>query len=309
MNLDEFLMKYGVVLARRASLKDKQRVLSAIIGDFGPLGYEVKGVTQKKRFQTTLNIHIGNLQKAKTVIVAPYDQPSRRFFSQGYHPFRLADSILIKLLSENLIPGILVLIGLISLGVLGPINPMLAYGLLIALTVIMVAVTLLMPQGIRNIANANRSNSGLYVQWSLAQQLRGSAEVAFVLLDHTALNRHGELMLSTVLASRKVMPQVIYLDCVGVGDTMIVSSDETNQALAKRVASASSGLRAETKTYDVPTINGSALSRFPVAVNVSVGRLKNKQFIIENIGTPRDVEIQESVVDAVTQALKAVCEF
>lgn len=308
MNLDEFLMKYGVVLARRSSLKDKQRFLSAVIQDFGPLGYEVKGVTQKKRFQTTLNIHIGNLQKAKTVIVTPYDQPSRRFFSQGYHPFREVDSILIKLFSENLIPGILVLIGLISLGVLVPINPMLAYGLLIALTVIMVAVTLLMPQGLRNIANANRSNSGLYVQWSLAQELQGHSDVAFVLLDHTALNRHGELMLSTVLASRKVMPQVIYLDCVGAGDTMIVSSDDVNQTLAKRIASASSGLRAETKTYDVPTINGSALSRFPIAVNVSVGRLKNKQFIIEHVGTPRDVEIQEPVVSAVTQALKTVCE-
>ena len=308
MNLDEFLMKYGVVLARRSSLKDKQRFLSAVMQDFGPLGYDVKGITQKKRFQTTLNIHIGNLQKAKTVIVTPYDQPSRRFFSKGYHPFRDVDSILIKLLSENLIPGILVVIGLVSLGVLVPINPMLAYGLLIVLTVVMVAVTLLMPQGLRNIANANRSNSGLYVQWSLAQQLKGNSEVVFVLLDHTSLNRHGELMLSTVLASRKAMPQVIYLDCVGVGDTMIVSSDETNQALAKRIASASSGLRAETKTYDVPTINGSALSRFPVSVNVSVGCLKNKQFIIEHIGTPLDVEIQEPVVTSVIQALNKVCE-
>jgi hypothetical protein len=308
MNLDEFLMKYGVVLARRSSLNDKQRFLSAVMQDFGPLGYDAKGVTQKKRFQTTLNIHIGNLQKAKTVIVTPYDQPSRRFFSKGYHPFRDVDSILIKLLSENLIPGILVVIGLVSLGVLVPVNPMLAYGLLIVLTVVMLAVTLLMPQGLRNMANANRSNSGLYVQWSLAQQLKGSSEVAFVLLDHTSLNRHGELMLSTVLASRKAMPQVIYLDCVGVGDTMIVSSDETNQALAKRIANASSGLRAETKTYDVPTINGSALSRFPVSVNVSVGRLKNKQFIIEHIGTPLDVEIQEPVVHAVAQAIKEVCE-
>ena len=306
MNLYEFLLKYGVVLARRSSLKDKQRVLSAVIQDFGPLGYEVKGVTQKKRFQTTLNIHIGNLQKAKTVIVTPYDQPSRRFFSQGYHPFRNVDTFIIKLISENLIQGILVLFGLISLWVLVPINPLVAYGLLVVLTVLMVALTLLMPQGLRNIANANRFNAGLYVHWSLAQQLKGNPDVAFVLLDHTALNRHGELMLSTVLASRKRMPQVIYLDCVGVGDTMIVSSDETNQALAKRIANASSGLRAETKTYDVPTINGSALSRFPISVNVSVGRLKNKQFIIENISTPRDVEIQEPVIEAVVNAVKQV---
>ena len=307
MNLDEFLLKYGVVLARRASLKDKQRVLSAVIQDFGPLGYEVKGVTQKKRFITTLNIHIGNLQKAKTVLVTPYDQPSRRFFTNGYHPFREADSILIKAFSENLIVGILVLVGLLSLWLVSPVNPMLAYGILIVLTLAMVFITLMMPQGILNIANANRSNSGLYVQWRMAQHFKGDADVAFVLVDHSSLNRHGELMLSTVLASRKNPPQVIYLDCVGVGDTLIVSSDETNQALAKRIAAATPGLRAETKTYDIPTLNASALSRFPVSVNVSVGRLKNKQFIIENIRTPQDVEIREEVVNAVSEALVEVC--
>jgi hypothetical protein len=307
MNLDEFLLKYGVVLARRASLKDKQRVLSALIQDFGPLGYEVKGVTQKKRFITTLNIHIGNLQKAKTVIVTPYDQPARRFFTQGYHPFREADSILIKLWSENLIVSILVVLGLLSLGLIAPVNPMAAIGILIALTVITGAITLVMPQGLLNIANANRSNSGIYVQWLMAQHFKGQSDVAFVLVDHSSLNRHGELMLSTVLASRKHPPQVIYLDCVGVGDTLIASSDETNLPLAKRIAAATTGLRAETKTYDVPTLNASALSRFPMAVNVSVGRLKNKQFIIENIRTPQDVEILDPVVTAVSEALVEVC--
>lgn len=307
MNLDEFLVKYGVVLARRSSLKDKQRFLAAIVQDFGPLGYDVKGVSQKKRFLTTLNIHIGNLQKAKTVIVAPYDQPSRRFFSKGYHPFRSVDSLLIKAFSENLITGGLVVIGLLSLWILGPSQPVWAYGILITLTLIMVALMLLMPQGILNIANANRSNSGLYVMGGLAQRFKGQADVAFVLLDHTTLNRHGELMLSTVLASRQVAPQVIYLDCVGVGDTMIVSSEESNQALAKRLAASGSGLRAETKTYDGATIKASALSRFPISVNVSVGRLKAKQFIIDNIGTPQDVELEESVVNTVIDSVAKAC--
>ena len=121
------------------------------------------------------------------------------------------------------------------------------------------------------------------------------------------LFRSGELMLSTVLASRQVAPQVIYLDCVGVGDTMIVSSEESNQALAKRLAASGSGLRAETKTYDGATIKASALSRFPISVNVSVGRLKAKQFIIDNIGTPQDVELEESVVNTVIDSVAKAC--
>ncbi len=306
MNLDEFLLKYGVVLARRASLKDKQRVLSAVMHDFGPLGYEVKGVTQKKRFLTTLNIHIGNLQKAKTVIVAPYDQPSKRFFTQGYHPFREVDPLWVKLLSDNLITGILALLGVVSLVILGPINTTAAVVVLVILTVLMVAVTLIMPQGLLNIANANRSNSGLYVMWGLAQKLKGNAEVAFVLLDHTALNRHGELMLSTLLSSRRTPAQVIYLDCVGVGDTILVSSDANNQALAKRVASAVKGLSAQTKTHDTPTINASALSRFPNSIGISSGRLIGKHFVIENVRSSADVEIREETVNALIEALEVL---
>lgn len=306
MNLDEFLLKYGVVLARRASLKDKQRVLSAVMHDFGPLGYEVKGVTQKKRFLTTLNIHIGNLQKAKTVIVAPYDQPSKRFFTQGYHPFREVDPLWVKLLSDNLITGILALLGVVSLVILGPINTTAAVVVLVILTVLMVAVTLIMPQGLLNIANANRSNSGLYVMWGLAQKLKGNAEVAFVLLDHTALNRHGELMLSTLLSSRRTPAQVIYLDCVGVGDTILISSDANNQALAKRVAGAVKGLSAQTKTHDTPTINASALSRFPNSIGISSGRLIGKHFVIENVRSSADVEIREETVNALIEALEVL---
>lgn len=306
MNLDEFLLKYGVVLARRASLKDKQRVLSAVMHDFGPLGYEVKGVTQRKRFLTALNIHIGNLQKAKTVIVAPYDQPSKRFFTQGYHPFREVDPLWVKLLSDNLITGILALLGVVSLVILGPINTTAAVVVLVILTVLMVAVTLIMPQGLLNIANANRSNSGLYVMWGLAQKLKGNAEVAFVLLDHTALNRHGELMLSTLLSSRITPAQVIYLDCVGVGDTILISSDANNQALAKRVAGAVKGLSAQTKTHDTPTINASALSRFPNSIGISSGRLIGKHFVIENVRSSADVEIREETVNALIEALEVL---
>lgn len=306
MNLDEFLLKYGVVLARRASLKDKQRVLSAVMQDFGPLGYDVKGVTQKKRFLTTLNIHIGNLQKAKTVIVAPYDQPSKRLFTKGYHPFREVDALWVKLISDNLITGILALLGVISLVILGPINTTAAVVVLVILTVLMVAATLIMPQGLLNIANANRSNSGLYVMWGLAQKFKGKSDVAFVLLDHTALNRHGELMLSTLLSSRRSPVNVIYLDCVGVGDTILVSSDANNQAWAKRVAGAVNGLNAQTKTHDEPTIAASALSRFPTSIGVSAGRLIGKHFIIENVRSSADVEIREETVNAVIETLEAL---
>jgi hypothetical protein len=303
MNLDEFLLKYGVVLARRASIKDKQRVLSAIIQDFGPLGYEVKGVTQKKRFMTSLNIHIGNLQKAKTVIVAPYDQPSKRFFTRGYHPFREVDPLWVKLISDNVITGSLAVAGILSILMLGPINPTAAVVVLGVLTVLMVLVTLIMPQGILNMANANRSNSGLYVMWGLAQRLKGAPEVAFVLLDHTTLNRHGELMLSTLLGTRRVPAQVIYLDCVGVGETVLISSDANNQHWAKRLAAAVNGLNAQTKTHDHQTMASSALSRFPTSLGVSTGHLIGKQFVIEHVRTSGDVEIREETVNAVVDAL------
>ncbi len=214
MNLDAFIMKYAVVLSKRTTLKQRKLYFAALYQDFTALGYEVKGITEKRKGRVSLNIHIGDVSKAQTLIIAPYDMPPRRFFSKGYHPFREEDSILIKLFSENILTLAAIVLGFVAYALTININAILSYAILGLFTALILAMIFIYPLGLNCKFTANKNNSSLAVMLNMAESLQGKGKIAFVLLDHVSLNHHGELMLSTLLAKTHACPTVIYLDCV-----------------------------------------------------------------------------------------------
>ena len=304
MNLDEFVLKYAVLLSKRNSIKQKKLVLTAIHHDFGALGYDVKGITEKRKGRVSLNIQIGDLPHAKTLVVAPYDMPPRRFFSKGYHPFREEDSFLQKLFSENILALGTFAIALALFLITSNINAILSYVVLGVFTALILGLTFVYPIGLSCNYTANKNNSALAVMLTMAETLKGKKDIAFVLLDHVSLNHHGELMLSTLLKKSGLNPLVIYLDCVGYGNAAIVSGSLENQGLAKHLTSlADETLRFETKTYDHNEILSSALNRFPKSLYISVGILKEKHWSVPKVRTSKDNEINDVVIQSVSRVL------
>ncbi len=304
MNLDEFVVKYAVFLSNRSSLKQRKLFLSAVHQDFGDLGYEVKGITERRKGKRSLNIQLGDVLNAKTLIIAPYDMPARRFFSKGYHPFREEDNVLVKLFSENIITLGLIILALLMYWLTSNINTLLSYVIMGLFTALILATAILFPLGLTCRYTANKNNSALAVMLRMAETLKAQKDFAFVLLDHVYLNHHGELMLSNLLKKKGANPLIVYLDCVGYGDAAIVSSSIENQTLAKHlVSNADETLRFETKTYDHNEILSSALNRFPKAVNVSVGNLIGSHWSVPKVRTPKDTEIDENTIAAVSKVL------
>jgi len=304
MNLDEFVLKYAVLLSKRNSIKQKKLVLTAIHQDFGAYGYEVKGITEKRKGRISLNIQIGDLHQAKTLIVAPYDMPPRRFFSKGYHPFREEDSYLLKIFSENILALVSIGLAFAAFILTSNINTILSYVVLGIFTALILSFTFIYPTGLSCNYTANKNNSSLAVMLNMAETLKGRKDIAFVLLDHVSLNHHGELMLSTLLTKSNLNPMIIYLDCVGYGDAAVISGSAENQILAKKLtALADDSLRFETKTYTQHEILLSTLNRFPKALYVSVGVLKGKHWSVPKVRTSKDNEINDSVIQAVTRVL------
>jgi len=304
MNLDEFILKYAVLLSKRNSIKQKKLVLTAIHQDFGAFGYEVKGITEKRKGRVSLNIQIGDLHQAKTLIVAPYDMPPRRFFTKGYHPFREEDSYILKIFSENIVALVSIVLAFAAFLITSNINAILSYVVLGLFTAFILALTFVFPTGLSCNYTANKNNSSLAVMLNMAETLKGRKDIAFVLLDHVSLNHHGELMLSTLLTKSNLNPMIIYLDCVGYGDAAVISGSAENQSLAKKLtALADDTLRFETKTYSHNEILLSTLNRFPKALYVSVGILKGKHWSVPKVRTSKDNEINDSVIQAVTRVL------
>lgn len=304
MNLDEFVLKYAVLLSKRNSIKQKKLVLTAVHQDFGAFGYEVKGITEKRKGRISMNIQIGDLHQAKTLIVAPYDMPPRRFFSKGYHPFREEDSYILKIFSENILALVSIVFAFAAFILSSSINTILSYVVLGIFTALILSFTFIFPRGLSCNYTANKNNSSLAVMLNMAEALKSRKDIAFVLLDHVSLNHHGELMLSTLLTKSNLNPMIIYLDCVGYGDAAVISGSAENQILAKKLSAlANESLRFETKTYNQHEILLSTLNRFPKALYVSVGVLKGKHWSVPKVRTPKDNEINDSVIQAITRVL------
>jgi branched-subunit amino acid transport protein len=304
MNLDEFVLKYAVLLSKRNSIKQKKLVLTAVHQDFGAFGYEVKGITEKRKGRVSMNIQIGDLHQAKTLIVAPYDMPPRRFFSKGYHPFREEDSYILKIFSENILALVSIVFAFAAFILSSSINTILSYVVLGIFTALILSFTFIFPRGLSCNYTANKNNSSLAVMLNMAEALKSRKDIAFVLLDHVSLNHHGELMLSTLLTKSNLNPMIIYLDCVGYGDAAVISGTAENQILAKKLSAlANESLRFETKTYNQHEILLSTLNRFPKALYVSVGVLKGKHWSVPKVRTPKDNEINDSVIQAITRVL------
>jgi branched-subunit amino acid transport protein len=304
MNLDEFVLKYAVLLSKRNSIKQKKLVLTAVHQDFGAFGYEVKGITEKRKGRVSMNIQIGDLHQAKTLIVAPYDMPPRRFFSKGYHPFREEDSYILKIFSENILALVSIVFAFAAFILSSSINTILSYVVLGIFTALILSFTFIFPRGLSCNYTANKNNSSLAVMLNMAEALKSRKDIAFVLLDHVSLNHHGELMLSTLLTKSNLNPMIIYLDCVGYGDAAVISGSAENQILAKKLSAlANESLRFETKTYNQHEILLSTLNRFPKALYVSVGVLKGKHWSVPKVRTPKDNEINDSVIQAITRVL------
>jgi branched-subunit amino acid transport protein len=251
-----------------------------------------------------MNIQIGDLHQAKTLIVAPYDMPPRRFFSKGYHPFREEDSYILKIFSENILALVSIVFAFAAFILSSSINTILSYVVLGIFTALILSFTFIFPRGLSCNYTANKNNSSLAVMLNMAEALKSRKDIAFVLLDHVSLNHHGELMLSTLLTKSNLNPMIIYLDCVGYGDAAVISGSAENQILAKKLSAlANESLRFETKTYNQHEILLSTLNRFPKALYVSVGVLKGKHWSVPKVRTPKDNEINDSVIQAITRVL------
>ena len=98
----DLVAKYGVFLGRRDTYKRKALLVATLKQEIEPYGYPVKGIADKVRFSKAINIHIGNVDHAQTLVVAHYDQPNRMFFAHGeFDPFTFSLNSSVKTSSRS----------------------------------------------------------------------------------------------------------------------------------------------------------------------------------------------------------------
>lgn len=298
METKDLIVRYGALFRKRYTKSQKIRFLSGISRDFSDLGFTVKAVKAKRKTLEGINLYVGNVTQAKTVIVAAYDTPSNAFCVVHYQPFNTR-----SLQKWKLWTGLIPFLVVIALGVVVIrfwASPLWSDGTLSFMDIVAGVVTGLLVifagrygSGIPNPNNIVSNTSGVIACLELAEHLGPKGSTAFILTDYGFLNRFGEVM-AVNLFPEIAHKQVIILDSVGGHGQVFVAANERSRITNDLIADSQS----------VATSGTDRLLSYQRATCISTGVLKGGKVICEATGRRSDTEMDMSNYENILNSLK-----
>lgn len=310
--VEDLILKYTIGFPCRYTRKQKNRFLNEVGKEFQAMGYEVRATAAKVKRSAAMNLHVGNVSKAKKIIVVNYDTPAYTFgIRTKYYPLDGPATF-----ASNLMPAYLpmIMVGLLSLWIaysqLTKIN--FADNFIFSAGVIVLFMGLLglsyfIAKGIGNKVNFNRNTSSIIVALQLASQLDSSKreEIAFVLTDNGCTNHAGDYMLRQALPTTIDQRQVILLDCVGNGEEIVIGYKEKSKELADKVAK-SFNEDVRKKLCSTESLVYTSFSFYENAILITCAQDDNGSFVVENIGSKKDIICDGKRIEQIVESLMKI---
>ena len=183
--MKDLMMLFGVTLAKRYTKSQKRIFFTQAEPFYNKLGFAVEIQTSQKKLAQVSNILIGDIHKAQTIVLCPYDTPSRSLLPYKYFPFNLSDNLAQENKELFLRSLIYVLSCFLAYFVF---NQFVVLSLFLkTLSIFLLAVLILfcykLIVGIPNPVNFNKNSASLALLAALAQKTRNDPKIAYVLLD------------------------------------------------------------------------------------------------------------------------------
>ena len=296
-------MLFGVTLAKRCTRRQKAIFCSQIIPLFEKLGYVVTFQKAQGMLDQTTNLVIGNIKTARTVVMCPYDTPTRTLFPYKYYPFNWKNN----LRQETIHLGINFVIYLILGGLVFSILSYLsgahtvfsAIGSVVFVLLILFSSALI--GGLPNTVNLNKNSASLALVVWLAQQLAESTCTCFVLLDHNASSSAGLRLLAKEESIQNKF--VIYLDCVANGEEFAFVHDELATTDVNRLVDSFSDLVITDKLIPSDKKRETSLQFFPRMVHICVGSIERQRFVVKDTRSKKDFQVNLPQLEKIQEGL------
>lgn len=237
MNKEEANIKYGLVMGRRYKQKEKELFLNEIGKEFIEMGYSVRVLTSKlKRFSGT-NMYIGDVEKAKNLVIAHYDTPLNTFNPDyKFNPFDIklsnknSMSMLRRLILAVFVTGVaIILFANNFLGIEGR-----ELGIMMVVTSFIITILgYFISKSVGNPLNHNLNTSGVIGVLQLAAEK--TPNTAYILTDRECLDNMGDVMIQNALPTSLKDKTIIHLRMIGNGDKIGIGFSEENKKLAKKM--------------------------------------------------------------------------
>lgn len=292
----DWLLRYGIILGKRFSLKERTKFLQSAGREFAAMGYEVDTTAsevtvfknEKRKFY---NLYAGDLKHADVVFATYYDTPIKSFGLYQPKAFQMKNEA--KVLRLNLLFLAIATILFVSFLYWGLFPQIQAHGWKSIWTVLTVALAFLfyylisyLRSGIPNRVNMTRNTSSLLAIFHLANSLpkMNNKKIAFALVDGGTYSDYGLQMLKAYIKKSKT--KIVFLDAVGnPGELQWFSNCAFTPSIGQ--------------VHPLPT----SLRSFG-DVLVTAGDFQEDAVLIKQGDTKKDTELDESQLQTVVAALK-----
>ena len=297
MNLQDTMMLYGATLGKRRSNRQKELFRQQLKQDLSAAGLAVHDQEYNGRFYHLHNLVAGDVDRASTVFVVPYDTLTRTIVACEYYPFHPELTLreerrdLIARLALAVLAFVAAYFGVLLLGGW----PGWAVGILLT------AAGLLVLHVIANRFNFNRSSAAVAAAVALARQLGANGNAAFAFCDRSASGYEGYRLLASHLPTK---PAVVILDSLAQGEKLVLAHTETCTGRAQRLEKELPGSVVR-RVYGAEQSKRNLLALFPNGMVLTSGSIENGEFVVHNTRTPRDVGLDLSRLQKIVSALTA----
>lgn len=302
MDTKDLIVRYGAIFRKRFTNKEKLRFLSGISQDFSAAGYNSSAMSAKRGTTKAYNLYVGDIQKAKTIIMANYDTPIKSLGLFPYTPLSTKNAKGNHLIAA-LIPFLIVCLVSV-LFITRVLSPVWSDGIfnaqdgLVFIIVFLLAVILVRyANGIPNKNNIVRNTSGVIACLEIAQTIRNKESVAFVLTDFGCLNRFGEIMLESTHKEKINSKKIIILDSIGGDGDVFVGYNDVRDYY---------GGNEKITSIDCSQDSYAYTAAYKISLKYTTGYLERHQVIRDKVNSRKDIEINEAnyqivLIDALKQ--------
>ena len=307
--MKDLMMLYGVTLGSRRTKRQKALFEKETAERYSSLGYNVDIQRGKSPHGAFANIVAGDASKAKVVVAAAYDTPSKCLLP-GLRYFPLHSS---KNLSEEK-RDLVFRLGLLTVAACLAFIPFrqfllepdsVRYAFLAIAILLMLLGTLALRYGNCRF-NFNRNSASLAVMAEVAQNLGSRDKAAFVFLDSQASSFFG------IRAFRENVSignaPILVLDCLAHGKNVVLASRDVYADMARRFSQYIKQLDPIFKEYTETTRTQNVTGIFENTLYLVSGQAEQGEFVVKSTRSGKDfgldLERLETIAKAITQYIK-----
>lgn len=294
----------AVFLGNRRSKRNRIRFINYFRNIYNDKKIFTEIIHFKEKMSESFHFVVGDLKKAKRVIVAPLDTGSKMLIPwYRYYPADSKSNFASEILNTTVYIVLSLVVILIMLLMNRNFNSyqLIVKVLLVVLDFVLAFIAFNLIRNLDNKHNYNRNSQSIALM--ISNSLKNSKDVAYVFADQTVMMNLGYQQLQKNMENK----EVLILDCLGTADEqlyLITGEDNSNMADSNK-----SVFESEVILLNKEQTDNSPLRYFKKGMILTSGTIERNKLAVVNTRTSKDQKLDLKHLNRLNDFLSKYIDF